>query len=181
MKMHQSILTNYGMTLIKHLCTGHVVKALQKQFNFFQRRQDFSTCLDIATKCGHIDLVKYHHYAICKLLLQNGADVCTKCGPNLNSPLHIACLNFNSKNIELLIIYGAEVWANNKYNIQPLGMCYRPEYDKVWECIEKTLADMNERGSHFKRARIDSGTIDDEKGDDTELDASKLPQYGDEW
>jgi ankyrin repeat protein len=83
------------------------------------------TPLFLATKHGRLDVVK--------LLIKHKADV-NICGErNGNTPLHIALGSGNIDIAELLIKNGANIFARNRFGIQPIHLSILPRNKNIFD------------------------------------------------
>ena len=99
---------NYD-TVSKLLGTGLDVPSLQKSLDSHR-----FGALNAAVLSGHIDIVR--------ILLKHGAWIEHRPNSNSSRPLHVAAQQGNASMVQLLLDYGAQINAENRFREQPIHL-----------------------------------------------------------
>ena len=139
-----------GQTQLSYYCehgmTSSVVRMLEmRSIDVEAKEGEYgNTCLHTAAHHGHL--------AICRLLIDKGAQLEAKSGGG-NTPLHWAAIEGNVEIVRLLCDCGADIEARCNFGSRPLHhAAYNGHISVVRELIEERNAEINTRDGYGSTA-----------------------------
>jgi ankyrin repeat protein len=89
--------------------------------------EDSRTCLHAACLCGNVEMVR--------LLLENEADPDASTSTNMRTPLHWAAQKGHLEIMKILVKFGANISARDKFGLTPRYLAAQKCHDKVVEFL----------------------------------------------